>query len=107
MKYKIIYHDGEELSLKTKVKPGLLTLGESAILIAGPSPLEISFSSISYAVLFRLHGLGQMIKLTHDNRTIFLTVVRLNLFNYFAIINFFRAGELFKQLQSRMSPKNS
>jgi hypothetical protein len=88
MRYKIIYHVGKELTLKTKVNSGTLTFQNDSICISGSSPLTVSLSEVTNVEMFRLHGLGRMIKLFCKERTIFLTVVRLNLFGYFVIINF-------------------
>lgn len=98
MRYKIIYHAGRELSIKTKVSSGTLTLHNDAASISGSTELTIPFSEVTSVEMFRLHGLGRMIKMVCKERTIFLTVVRINLFGYFAIINFFKTGELFKSL---------
>jgi hypothetical protein len=102
MRYKIIYHVGRELSLKTKVSSGTLTLQDDAVCISGVSALTIPFSDVTSVEMFRLHGLGRMLKLVCKERTVFLTVVRINLFGYFIIINFFRAGELYESLKERV-----
>ncbi len=102
MRYKIIYHVGPELSVKTRVSSGTLTLQDDAVCIAGSSPLTIPFSDMMGVEMFRLHGLGRMLKLVCKERTVFLTVVRINLFGYFVIINFFRAGELYESLKQRV-----
>jgi hypothetical protein len=52
--------------------------------------------------MFRLHRLGRMLKLVCRERTVFLTVVRIKLFEYFVIINFFRVGELYEALTKRV-----
>ncbi len=102
MRYKIIYHVGSELNVKTRADSGMLTLQDDAIRIASSSPLTIPFSDVTSVEMFRLHGLGRMLKLVCKERTVFLTVVRLNLFGYFVIINFFRAGKLYETLKQRV-----
>jgi hypothetical protein len=102
MRYKIIYHVGPELSIKTRVSAGTLTVQDDAACISGSSPLTIPFSDVTSVEMFRLHGLGRMLKLVCKERTVFLTVVRVNLFGYFVIINFFRAGELYESLKRRV-----
>jgi hypothetical protein len=102
MRYKIIYHVGKELTLKTKVNSGTLTFQNDSICISGSSPLTVSLSEVNNVEMFRLHGLGRMIKLLYKERTIFLTVVRLNLFGYFVIINFFKAGKLYEAIKQKI-----
>jgi hypothetical protein len=102
MPYRIIYHVGPELSVKARADSGTLTLLDDAICISSSSPLTIPFSDVTSVEMFRLHGLGRMLKLVCTERTVFLTVVRINLFGYFVIINFFRAGELYEALKQRV-----
>lgn len=99
--YKIIYHVGPELTLKTKACAGILKLQDDALCISGESDLRIPFSSITSVDLFRMYGLGRMIKMVFNESTIFFTVVRLNLFGYFVIINFFKTGKLYKSLKNK------
>jgi hypothetical protein len=75
---------------------------DDAAYISGSSPLTIPFSDVTSVEMFRLHGLGRMLKLVCKERTVFLTVVRVNLCGYFVIINFFRAGELYESLKRRV-----
>ncbi len=102
MPYKIIYHVGSELSTKTKVKSGTLTLQDEAVRVSGSRPLTIPFSEVNRVEMFRLHGLARVLKLVCQERTVFLTVVRINLFGRFVIVNFFRAKELYEALQQRV-----
>jgi hypothetical protein len=102
MGYKIIYHVGNELTVKTKVSSGTLTFQDESVCFSGASALTIPFSAVTGVEMFRLHGLGRMIKMTCDGRTVFLTVVRLNLFGYFVVINFFKAGELYESLKRKI-----
>jgi len=102
MRYKVIYHVGTELTLKTRADSGSLTFQDEAASISGSVPLTIPYSEMVGVELFRLHGLGRMIKLVCKERTIFLTVVRINLCGCFVIINFFRAGELYESLKKRV-----
>lgn len=102
MRYKVIYHVGTDLTVKTRVSSGTLTYKDDAISISGPSALTIPFSEVTSVEMFRLHGLGRMIKMVCKGCTIFLTVARLNLFGYFVIINFFSAGELYEKLKRKV-----
>lgn len=102
MHYKIIYHIGKELTVKTKVSSGTFIFENDVSSISDSKGLSIPISSITFVEMFRLHGLGRMIKIICEGRTIFLTVIRANLFGYFVIINFFGAGELYKLLRGRL-----
>jgi hypothetical protein len=51
----------------------------------------------SSAQLFRLHGLGRVIRLRHGDGQIFLSVIRFMVWQ-FATINFFKTGKLQKEL---------
>lgn len=100
MRYKIIFYVGEELNIKSKAKSGALELGDESVIISGDEALSIPISSIASVDMSRMHGLGRLIKMTCTDRTIFLTVVRINLFGYFAVVNFFKTGKLFKTLNN-------
>jgi hypothetical protein len=105
MIYEIIYHVGPEINLKTKVKSGtLIWLEKSAIISESPTQTyELLFTSIQTVEMFRLHGLGRMIKLVCKDKTIiFLTVTWFSIAGYFAVINFFKTGELFRKLKSQI-----
>jgi hypothetical protein len=106
MRYKIIYHVGTELDIKTKVSSGTLIVEGDTIRISGSSPLTIPLRTVVSVEMFRLHGLGRMIKLVCTERTVFLTVVRFNLFGYFVLINFVKAGELYEALRQNPSPES-
>ena len=67
MNYKIIYHIGEEITLKTKVDSGKLLIESDSISILGKSNLNIPFSNISKIDMFWMHGLGRMLKLNFND----------------------------------------
>jgi hypothetical protein len=75
MKYKVFFHRGDELTLKTRVMKGQAQLDDSGLHIEGSGGFDIPLSELQEAELFRLHGLGQ-----------------------FALINFFKTGALHKEL---------
>jgi hypothetical protein len=103
MSYKVIYHNGEEISVKTKVKTGRLSLSESLLTVTGRDPFCIPISSLQSVDLFRLHGLGRMLRIVHNRGTFFVSVVRFCLFGQFAIINFFGTGKLKDELIAAIS----
>jgi hypothetical protein len=98
--YRVIYHAGDTLDLRTKALEGRATLTQDALTITGPSPIEVPMRELRDAELFRLHGLGSIIRISHARVTVFVSVVRFVLFGgYFASINFFRTGELARRLR--------
>jgi hypothetical protein len=104
MKYKVFFHRGDELSLKTKVSKGRAWLDDVGLHVEGPHGFTIPNGEILEAELFRLHGLGRVIRIEHKGGRLFLSVVRLML-GQFAIINFFRTGALQKQLALVAKPR--
>jgi hypothetical protein len=99
MKYKVFFHLGDELLLKTKVFKGQACLDNVGLHIDGPDRFTIPASDILKAELFRLHGLGRVIRIDYRGGRLFLSVVRF-MIGQFAFINFFRTGKLQKQLAS-------
>jgi hypothetical protein len=98
--YRVIYHIGDTLDLRTKGLEGRASLTQGELTISGPSAVELPVVDIRIVELFRLHGLGRFIRISHEKGTIYLAVVRFVLFGgYFASINFFRTGELARRLR--------
>jgi len=89
-------------ALFSSMESGYLTLNESSIFISGKSSIEVPYSSMNGIEMFRLHGLGRMIKLVCADRTMFLTVIRLNVFGYFIFIDFLKTGRLYEALNDAM-----
>ena len=103
MRYKVFFHRGTELGLKTKVAKGQAWLDDTGLHIDGVNGFTIPSSDILEAELFRLHGLGRVIRLEYRGGRIFLAVVRL-MIGQFAFINFFKTGTLHKQLAAVAKP---
>ena len=103
MKYKVFFHQDENLSLKTKVARGEAWLDTAGLHVDGSDKLLIPNTDLISAELFRLHGLGRVIRVDHRHGRLFLSVIRL-MIGQFAFINFFRTGELHKQLAA-LAPK--
>ena len=98
--YRVIYHIGDTLDLRTKALQGHASLTQDELTITGPSPVELPVRELRAAELFRLHGLGRCIRISHERGTIYLSVVRFVLFGgYFALINFFATGQLARRLR--------
>jgi hypothetical protein len=96
-KYKVFFHVGDELGLKTRVLKGRTWLDDSGLHVEGAMSLAIPQPDLKQVKLFRLHGLGRVIQVDYANGRLFLSVVRL-MIGQFAFINFFKTGALFKQL---------
>jgi hypothetical protein len=99
MKYKIFFHRGTELGLKTRVEKGQAWVDSTGVHIEGPDGFTIPSNDVRDAELFRLHGLGRVIRLEYRGGRVFLAVVRL-MIGQFAFINFFKTGALHEQLAS-------
>jgi hypothetical protein len=93
-KYKIFFHHGEELGIKTRVSKGEAWIDAAGLNIKGPlGDTLMAGSDILEVELFRLHGLGRVIRVEHSNGRLFLSVVRL-MIGQFALINFVQTGVL-------------
>ena len=72
-RYKVFFHRGEELGLKTKVQKGKAWLDDDGLHVedpSGPLPL-IPKSALLSAELFRLHGLASVIRVDHRGGRLF------------------------------------
>jgi len=97
MKYQVFFHRGDELTLKTRVVKGHAQLDDSGPHIDGPGGIDIPLGELQEAELFRLHGLGRVIRIDHRQGRLFLAVTRL-MIGQFAFINFFKTGALHREL---------
>ena len=101
MEYKVIYHIGEQAGLTTKGLSGRVLLEEDILIVDGPDGLTIPYSAVHQVEIFRQHGGGSLIKLQTSDTCVFVTVPRLNVFGWFAIINYFKTHELFNAIKQR------
>ena len=97
MPYKVFFHCGNELSVKTRVAKGSAWLDDAGLHVEGQNRLTIPLGDILDAELFRLHGLGRVIRVDYRGGRLFLSVVRL-MIGQLAFINFLRTGALHKQI---------
>jgi hypothetical protein len=65
MKYKVFFHQGAELGLKTRVMRGHAWIDDAGLHISGASEILIPNTDLLSAELFRLHGLGRVIRVEH------------------------------------------
>jgi hypothetical protein len=103
MKYKVFYYQGNELSLKTRVTRADCWLDDAGLHIDGPIGFTIPAADLLAVELFRLHGLGRVIRVEHRGGRLFLSVVRF-MIGQFALINFLRTGELHRRLADVVKP---
>ena len=61
--YRVIYHIGDTLDLRTKALQGHASLTQDELTIIGPLPVELPIRELRAAELFRLHGLGRCIRI--------------------------------------------
>ena len=97
--YKVIYHDGPEVTAGTKAISGRATVTAEGLLVEGQSTFEIPADKMTDVEMYRLHGSMRMIRVTHVGGTLHITAVRMNLLGLFVIVNFVSAGELFETLK--------
>ena len=97
--YRVMYHVGGALNLRTRVLQGRVSLTEDSLTITGPVPVEVPLREVRAAELFRLHGLGRCVRISHEKGIVYVSVVRFVLFGYFAVITFLRTGELARRLR--------
>lgn len=101
MSYRVIYHLGESMDTRTPVRTGKLVLTARGLRIdGGQAPLEIPFAEMDGVELFRLNGLGRMIRLTVPTGSLYVTVVWFCLGQVFACVNYRAAAELHRLLKS-------
>jgi hypothetical protein len=98
--YRVIYHNGPELQLKTKVLSGRATVNREGLSIDGETEIEIPTTEVTKVELYRLHGSMSIIRVEHAGGTLHVAPVRINLFGYFVVVNFFAARRLCDELNS-------
>jgi hypothetical protein len=99
-RYKVFFHRGEELGLKTKVQKGKAWLDDDGLHVEGPGgPLPmISKPSMLSAELFPLHGTCTVIQLDYQGGRLFLSVIRFLIGGQLMLVNYFKTLELQKKL---------
>jgi hypothetical protein len=106
MSYKVIYHVGESIGMKTKGAVGRLSLDEKCLLITGDKGVSIPIESLRSAELFRMHGTGRCLKIGHAGGTLFVTVIRFSFFGFFALVTFFATGTLHEELDEAIRARH-
>lgn len=106
--YKVFFHNGPEIGLKTHVQRGTASIDVSGLSIQGPDGSSfIPSANIKDVELFRLHGTMRAIRVDHQGGRLYLAVVRF-MIGQFASVNFFKTGELLRELENlAKSPRQS
>ena len=97
-KYKVFFHRGDELTIKTRVARGDAWVdGEGLHIMSNAETFLVPGRDITSVEMFRLHGLGRVIRVDHRNGRVFVSVVRL-MIGQLAFINLLKTGALRKQV---------
>jgi len=104
MNYKVIYHIGPEFNTSMKISKGVLQVGDGVPELMSPSnDVVVCLDDIHSVILFRVNGLGRMLKLDNGSITIYLTVYRIVIGNLLAVVNFIKTGTLKGALEQYIS----
>ena len=97
MKSKIIYHIGDSINAQTVVKKGYIYVDEPKQRIEFDGGVY-SLDMIKSIELYKMNGLGTMIKLVNKEDTIYFSVPRIFIDKGTggAIINYFATKKLYK-----------
>jgi hypothetical protein len=89
-RYKIMFHVGSELNLRTRGFQGEAWIDQTGLNIQGPmGEVFVKRQDIQKTELCRLHGLGRVIRIENRTGTVCLSVG-----------NFLGTGKLHRQLSS-------
>ena len=99
-KQKVFFHQGDSLTLKTKVQKGKAWVDDVGLHVEGRSgPLIVlSRSDIISAELFRLHGTCTVIRVEHKGGRLFLSVIRFLIGGQLMLVNYHGTVALQKKL---------
>jgi hypothetical protein len=97
-KYKVFFHCGDELTIRTRVVRGNAWVdGEGLHVTSNAEAFLVPRHDITSVEMFRLHGLGRVVRVDHRNGRLFVSVIRL-MIGQFAFINFLKTGALRKHV---------
>ncbi len=101
---KIIYHMGETIGAETVVQRGTL-VEDGACPYIQTANGKVELAQLDAVELFRLNGLGTMLKLRNANATIYLAVPRvyINVGTGVAIINLIATRKVKTMLENAMN----
>jgi len=100
-RYRVFFYHGNEIGLKTHVSKGEAWIDGTGVNIkeVNGDSTHIARVNIRKVEMYRLHGLGRVIRIEHRDGRTFLSVVRL-MIGQFALINFFRTSKLQRALSA-------
>ncbi len=101
-RYKVVFREGPEIGIKVKGYSGWLTFDDKQIRIVGEREFILPLESVLKVEIFRLYGLGRMIRITHPQGILFVTVVRFCIAGRFATVDFFKTKRLLTQISSQI-----
>ena len=105
-KFRVIYHSGDEIDIRTKVSSGFVVFDNDEIKLISKTGSNIANFTVAFRVsLFMMNGLGSMLKIELDNATVFLSVVRFCIAGQFAVVNAIGTRKLKTLLESINSTK--
>jgi len=105
--YKVFFHHGHELTLKTRASKGEVWIDTSGLNVRrteGDSTIPLE--NIREVEMFRLHGMARVIRVDHQGGRVYFAVVRF-MIGQFASVNFFKTGELHQLIQQLANPVNA
>ncbi len=104
-RYKVIYYIGNSVDIKTVVNEGFLFIdGPSVFIISKDQKSRIQIEQMKSVSLFMLNGLGSMLKVHFETKTLFISVYRFSIDGQFAMTNFFGTRQLKKDLLIHLDP---
>lgn len=97
-RFKIGYHPGRDVGLKTIMLPGVLTVSYTAIEIKGATDIIIPFEQISGLQVRPFQGMRRFYRMAYGDDEISFAVVRFMIGGWFAQGDYFKAARLEKAL---------
>lgn len=105
-KYKVFFHHGAELGLKTRVAKGEAWVDDAGLHVQGASGATlVAKDRIRKAAFIRLQGSLRVIQIDHEGGRLFLCVIRF-MIGQFAVGNFFGNGKLLKDISALQDKEN-
>jgi hypothetical protein len=98
--FKVFFHRGDELGVKTKVQKGKAWLDEDGLHIESSKDVQllIPTPNLLSVELFRLHGLCSVIRVDYQGGRLFLSAIRFLIGGQLMLVNYYKTVELQKRL---------
>lgn len=99
--YKIIYHVGEAINLKTNISTGKIKIvGAFPEIISKRNTPILKLDSIEKVENILLNGLGHILKIKNGGQTIYIAAYRICIGNLIAITNMIGTKKLENELKN-------